>query len=712
MTMVPFNGNISQSLKWLQNNAPNIQSIIAQKKSWYAQYNDAYWDNWEINVFDLRTANPFGIMVWCIILDVPASLFGLFVDEVAAWAYGPNRQNFIYSGIQPVPDPNLLGGNFFGGGEITILNIKEARWALMLRYAALTSSGRVKSINEMLAWIFNGGPWTAAQFANKEYVFLMDSTGVPQVISGEQIFRNDWQGNKLMSPNPRTNLAAYSEYISTSTGWGSGALIVDLNSTVAPDGSISADTLTATSSDTSVTQGGKPVSALTTYTFSIYLKAPAPVTLSIFIIDAGGGSGNTGASCNVTTTWQRFSVTRQTSAGTTLCSIQIGGSNSFTTGESIQAWGAQFEIGSVATPYVSSTETFVSRSTIGTFIGSNGLVQTAAINGARIQYNPLDLNAPAKLLLEAAATNLLLRSAEFNDAAWTKVNTTVTIDAIAAPTGVMTADKLVENTANGGHYIEQSPAIAAANTYTRTWFVKAAEKTTVRLEFYSTPTTSIFAHVTFNLTTGVFSGASVGGGAVQSFSAQQLPDGWWRVAQVITLGGSNTSCFCRLALLGAGGSTVYTGDGVSGLYMWGAGLEQGSFPTSYIATTSATVTRAADVSTSAATTTTDYVLDHDTGEIEFDFPPVYGADLTWTGTWGQANQSTPAQFGEGNGTATTFQLSPPQGNLGPVDGAMKMEYRIGANFEVSTQFLNIMNSPQYGIMPSCAGVKYEVIQES
>lgn len=48
----------------------------------------------------------------------------------------------------------------------------------------------------------------------------------------------------------------------------------------------------------------------------------------------------------------------------------------------------------------------------------------------------------------------------------------------------------------------------------------------------------------------------------------------------------------------------------------------------------------------------------------------------------------------------------------PITDAFYMEYRIGANFEVSEQFINTLNLAQYGLVPTCAGSRYEVIQES
>jgi Protein of unknown function (DUF2612) len=175
--MTPFNGDITQCLKWLQNNAPNLQMIVSKKSNWYQQYHNTFWSNWQQNVFDIQTANTFGLMIWCIILNVPADLFGLFPANVS-WAYGANRQNYIAKeSDSPTVDPNTTGGNFYGGGNSTILNLNEVRWALQLRYVALVSDGRTSFINEMLRFIFNEGE--AWDFAGGKYFYLADSTITP-----------------------------------------------------------------------------------------------------------------------------------------------------------------------------------------------------------------------------------------------------------------------------------------------------------------------------------------------------------------------------------------------------------------------------------------------------------------------------------------------------------------------------------------------------
>lgn len=172
MTMQVWNGDIEQALKWMHSNAPNIQSLIQQKKAWYTKFHNQFWDDWKINVFNLDTANNFGLMVWCIILGVPSQLFGLYPPD-RAWAYGADRQNFV--GISPgVTDPSP-GGNFYGGGEFTLLTAQEIRWALKLRYAMLVGNSRLMYINRMLNWIFNDGePW---DIGGGKYFYVTDVTG-------------------------------------------------------------------------------------------------------------------------------------------------------------------------------------------------------------------------------------------------------------------------------------------------------------------------------------------------------------------------------------------------------------------------------------------------------------------------------------------------------------------------------------------------------
>ena len=210
MTMTPFNGDQLQSLKWLQNKAPNIQSMAQQKADWYSKYCDSFWTNWQTAVFDIRTANNFGLAVWAIILGLPAGTFN-FSPLVRAWAYGPNRQNYVFDpNFDPpsLPNPNTIGGNFYGSGQSVVTAISEIRYALLLRYVALVSNGRLAFVNHMLQYIFNGGePW---DFPNNKFFYVTDSTDATSPTSGA--FNVEYRIGKAMNLSAQFISLISSEY--------------------------------------------------------------------------------------------------------------------------------------------------------------------------------------------------------------------------------------------------------------------------------------------------------------------------------------------------------------------------------------------------------------------------------------------------------------------------------------------------------------------
>ena len=74
-----FSVNVLRSLLWQYNNAPNIQALLQDKQTFYNQAQEQFWQDWLTNVFNLETANEFGLAVWSIILDLP--LFGQTADS-------------------------------------------------------------------------------------------------------------------------------------------------------------------------------------------------------------------------------------------------------------------------------------------------------------------------------------------------------------------------------------------------------------------------------------------------------------------------------------------------------------------------------------------------------------------------------------------------------------------------------------------------------
>ena len=229
------------------------------------------------------------------------------------------------------------------------------------------------------------------------------------------------------------------------------------------------------------------------------------------------------------------------------------------------------------------------RASTGTYVGSNGTLRTAGINEARFDHSPLTLESLG-LLVEEARTNLLLRSEEFDNASWTKTRSSVTANAITAPDRTLTGDKLIDSTdASASHFISQSISFVSGTTYTVSIFAKQDEIRYLRLGFNTTPfgTTQI---VFFDLLNGVISSNP----NALAASITDAGNGWWRLA--VTATATATASDLILISLSLNGTSIsFTGTGANGLYIWGVQLEAGASPTSYIPTTSATATRAADV---------------------------------------------------------------------------------------------------------------------
>ena len=229
------------------------------------------------------------------------------------------------------------------------------------------------------------------------------------------------------------------------------------------------------------------------------------------------------------------------------------------------------------------------RASSGTFVGSDGLLKTATTNEARFDHNPTT-GESLGLLVEEARTNLLLRSEEFdNNVIWGKIAASITANNAIAPNGASTADALIPNTTTSFHYCNQGFTLANGTTYTFSIYLKAAGYNFVLLNT-SVGSASGNAGPIINLSDGTKAGFFT---VDYPTLIQSVGNGWYRVSYQYT--SSGTFGLIDINALSTSSISAYAGDGTSGIYVYGAQLEAGAFPTSYIPTTTATVTRAADV---------------------------------------------------------------------------------------------------------------------
>jgi hypothetical protein len=244
------------------------------------------------------------------------------------------------------------------------------------------------------------------------------------------------------------------------------------------------------------------------------------------------------------------------------------------------------------------------RSTTGTYLGSDGLLKSAAINEARIEYDAS--GNCLGLLVEEARTNLFRYSQEFSNVEHSLITTD---NATVSPDGTQNASLCIPTSANVEHYIDDQNVIAGTD-YAMSCFAKYGSGSYL-LSFRGSGIGGVPPQ--FNLQTGTV----VNEGASSVWSNTKIEDvgnGWYKCSSV---GNPNTTTPLRFQLIPSAGAVSFTGDG-TGHYIWGIQVEQKSFPTSYIPTSGSTVTRAADVA-SLAVSEFGYNQDQFSVVVESDF---------------------------------------------------------------------------------------------
>jgi len=222
-----------------------------------------------------------------------------------------------------------------------------------------------------------------------------------------------------------------------------------------------------------------------------------------------------------------------------------------------------------------------------------------AYYGPRLDYNPSTLAAQG-LLIEEQRTNLATNSADFSSAFGViGTSLTVTSDVTTSPDGGTNADSVVESAATEIHYAVKDFSITGNATYSFSVFVKNFSGSRyVGLRVSNTTWTNRIAAV-FDPRTGTWAIApSTAGSATGATGAiQDVGNGWYKVTIIGLPDPAAATVRLTVALSNTPTSSLpsYAGDGTSGVYIWGAQLEAGAFPTSYIPTTTTALTRAADV---------------------------------------------------------------------------------------------------------------------
>jgi hypothetical protein len=229
------------------------------------------------------------------------------------------------------------------------------------------------------------------------------------------------------------------------------------------------------------------------------------------------------------------------------------------------------------------------RASTATFVGSDGLIQSAAVNAPRFDHDPLTL-ACKGLLIEEGRTNSITDSNAFNT--WTTTGVSVAASSVSTPEGTADAWKVVEDSLLSIHTATRAFTAVSGITYTASVWLKAAENGFAFLGLVGNAF-STFTLISVDLSTGAVTTAT---GTPFGATSVAYSNGWWRVSISQTATSSTSSNIdIRLSRDGVFANRSYLGNGVNGMYVYGAQVEAGSFPTSYIPTTTAALARSADV---------------------------------------------------------------------------------------------------------------------
>ena len=354
---------------------------------------------------------------------------------------------------------------------------------------------------------------------------------------------------------------------------------------LAPDGTSTASLMTCVGQYNSVRTTTANISGLvvgTTYTVSLWVKSNVGTNAYTIWLD---GSSTSIGTITPTSTWTRYSFSFVYPSGaTTFNLLQDRNASGF---GSVYIWGAQLEQRSSATAYTTTTTTPITN-----YIPQ---LMTAPAGVARFDHDPLTGKSLGLLIEESRANYIGASSATITPSVASNVK--ITLNAAVSPLGTQTA-LLYSPLANGNALVQvdtlNSALLIAGNTYTFSCYIKNNNFDTLTIYMGgsgSTDRTGIYVNTnTIPFTTSTYSPYQTGTGAAPTnITYTSAGNGWYRVAfTFIATNNTNASPTFRNNL--SGGII----NGFSGVFIDGWQVEAGSFATSYIPTTTGSVTRSAD----------------------------------------------------------------------------------------------------------------------
>jgi len=404
-------------------------------------------------------------------------------------------------------------------------------------------------------------------------------SAIPTDGSGDLSFTRASNGTRVNSAGlvevTPWNLVEQSESIGTSP-WNVSGYALTSNATTAPNGTNTAELFTLNNGNVagasySINQG-LPISGA--ITISVYFKNNN--STGKYVLQTGSAQGsdinvvtlaitNFGTGCigsveSVGNGWYRFSTFIPSASSQYFFSYQDGMTGDGSKG--IYLWGAQINYGALK-PYFPTTD---------------------RLNVPRLTYQNGGGGCPS-LLLEKQSTNLVTYSNDATQQGFS--NMSATANTTTSPDGTQNADTITPSAGTSDHYLITSGAsVSSGVIFTASVFVKKKDSDYL---YFGTGGAAAWGSVAYRFSTNTF--FNVGGG-VTSYNATDMGNGWIRLTNTGTTGGTDLRIL--LTPSDSSGARTFNANGTDGLYIWGLQIEQSSYVTSAIETTSASATRVAD----------------------------------------------------------------------------------------------------------------------
>ena len=252
-----------------------------------------------------------------------------------------------------------------------------------------------------------------------------------------------------------------------------------------------------------------------------------------------------------------------------------------------------------------------SASFVGSITNISVIEITNDTNLPRINYEGFSYDANGDIipnsgcgswLMEGQSTNLIPYSEDFSN--WSKENVTNASNVTTSPDGTQNADTIIDGGTNTRHINYESFSGNLATERTLSVYAKQNNLRYLFLSVTNSGDSNCYSAI-FDLQSGIISATKINGTATNSASMISMGDGWYRciISGTVTTATATASYFSMIGTSDRSGFTgslqnnnapIYTGSGQS-IYIYGAMLEQQSYPTSYIPTQGASSTRLQDI---------------------------------------------------------------------------------------------------------------------